>query len=176
MIALSSGNLFLVDSTLRTRVRKIVWVLVLSWATLVGSACAQSPQDNGNAADKSSSVHGQVINRLTHAPVTRALVFSPDQQYAMLTDSEGRFEFKFPPQEPEPQDNPTTRNDPARFQAAQLRAMRNSRPGTFWARKPGFLDSSTNPSSGRVVSNESEVLIYLDPESLIVGHVNIPAL
>lgn len=176
MSTVSYGNAFLVDSSLGPRVHTVFSALVLIWLMLSGSARAQSLQDSGDPADKSPSVHGRVLNRITHAPVTRALVFSPDQQYATLTDSDGRFEFKFPPQEPEPQLNPTTTNDPATFRGAQLLGMRNSRPGMFWARKPGFLDSSTNPSNGLVLPNQSEVVIYLDPESLIVGHVKIPAL
>src|ERR1700688_1106316 len=45
------------------------------------------------------SVHGTVINNKTHEPIARALVYSPDNRYATMTDDRGHFEFKFPPPE-----------------------------------------------------------------------------
>src|SRR5260221_11098012 len=42
------------------------------------------------------------------------------------------------------------------------------------ARKPGFLQNSSDPSYGRANATEPEITIYLDPESLIVGHVTLP--
>jgi hypothetical protein len=99
-----------------------------------------------------------------------------DQQYAMLTDDEGRFEFKFPPLEPEPKEDLTAPPDASVLRARQLRMMRNSRPAMFQARKPGFLESWPNSSNGGVLPNQTEVVIYLDPESLIIGHVEVPGL
>jgi len=48
-----------------------------------------------------STVHGTVVNAVTHDPVGRALVRSPDDRYATLTDSEGHFEFALPKAPPE---------------------------------------------------------------------------
>jgi hypothetical protein len=93
-----------------------------------------------------------------------------------MTDDEGRFEFKFPPLEPEPKEDWTATPDASVLRARQLRMMRNSRPAMFQARKPGFLEIPADPSSGRVVPNQPDVVIYLDPESLIVGHVEVPGL
>src|SRR6266702_7803844 len=42
------------------------------------------------------SVHGTVINSRTHEPIARALVYTPDNRYATMTDERGHFDFKFP--------------------------------------------------------------------------------
>jgi hypothetical protein len=49
----------------------------------------------------------------------------------------------------------------------------NNRPAEFQARKPGFLQFENNPPNGRTSTNQSEISLYLTPESLIVGHVNL---
>jgi hypothetical protein len=166
------------------RLRLKIWLRTILVATLVFwvffsiSTKAQSAEGVGAQAESPSSVHGRVLNRATHEPIARALVFSPDQRYATLTDHLGRFEFKFPPQIPEPErdlagttDAQGLRNP---YRAQQLRILQNARPESFLARKPGFLLSASNPSSGRVAANQSEIVIYLDPEALVVGHVNLP--
>jgi hypothetical protein len=139
---------------------------------------AQSTEGIGVQADGPSSVHGRVLNRATHEPISRALVFSPDQRYATLTDHLGRFEFKFPPQVPAPKGDVPSSTDADglrnAYRAQQLRMLQNARPETFLARKPGFLQNASNPSSGRVAANQSELVIYLDPEALVVGRVNLP--
>ena len=137
-----------------------------------GFAKAQSIQGFGGPIEGASSIHGTVLNRLTHEPISRALVYSTDQQYATLTDDRGHFEFKFSPQEPEPQqDLPGT----SVFGAPSFRRYPpNYRPAEFQARKPGFLQIENDPSNGRAMTNHPEITIYLTPESLIVGHVNLP--
>ncbi len=146
----------------------------LLWILVSGSARAQITQSFGGQADSPSSVHGRVLNRATHEPISRALVFSPDQQYATLTDDRGGFQFRFPPQVPEPKEDQTGTPDTDVFRARQLRMMQNARPAMFYARKPGYLQNASNQSDGRASLSQSEMVIYLDPESLIVGHVNIP--
>lgn len=158
------------------RLRTVSSAVFFSWVMLCGSARAQSVAGSGTSADSASSIRGRVLNRKTREPIGRALVYSLDQQYATMTDDEGRFEFKFPPLEPEPKEDWTATPDASVLRARQLRMMRNSRPAMFQARKPGFLEIPADPSSGRVVPNQSEVVIYLDPESLIVGHVEVPGL
>ena len=51
---------------------------------------AQSTQAEEKPAD---TIHGVVINSVTHEPIGRALVYSPDNRFATMTNSEGRFEF-----------------------------------------------------------------------------------
>jgi hypothetical protein len=180
VVTASFGKHFGLDVCLRpeTRLRMILSAFLVFGLLYPSSSEAQSTEGIGVQADGPSSVHGRVLNRATHEPISRALVFSPDQRYATLTDHLGRFEFKFPPQVPEPKaDAPSwidadgLRNA---YRARQLRMLQNARPETFLARKPGFLQGAGNPSSGRVAANQSEIVIYLDPEALVVGRVNLP--
>lgn len=154
--------------------RSIASASFLIWALLSISANAQIIQGGSGQTDSPSSVHGKVLNRLTREPISRALVISPDQRYAILTDDRGRFEFKFPPLVPEPKEEQAAAPDANVFRARQLRMIQNARPTFFYARKPGFLQNGSKPSSAQVAANQSEIVIFLDPESLIVGHVNLP--
>jgi hypothetical protein len=158
-------------STIR-RLRIIATAILISLLIPSGFAKAQSIQGFGGPTEGASSIHGTVLNRITHEPISRALVYSTDQQYATLTDDRGHFEFKFPPREPEPQqDLPGT----SVFLAPSFRRYPpNYRPAEFQARKPGFLQIENDPSNGRASTNQSEITIYLTPESLIVGHVSLP--
>jgi hypothetical protein len=139
-----------------------------------GPARAQFNQGSSSTDNLPSSVHGTVLNRITHEPIGRALVYSPDQRYAVLTDDRGHFEFKFPPQEPEPKGNLSATNNAGPLSARQVSVVQNVRPTVFMARKPGFLPNTGDPSNGRANATEPEITIYLDPESLIVGHVTLP--
>jgi hypothetical protein len=149
-------------------------VILLVWFLLSGSTKAQITQGTGSQADSPSSVHGKVLNRVTREPISRALVFSPDQRYATLTDDRGRFEFTLPPRVQEPKEERTAPPDASFFRARQLRMMQNARPNFFYARKQGFLQNNSNPSYGDASANQPEIVIYLAPESLIVGTVNLP--
>jgi hypothetical protein len=163
---------------LKIRLRTILVAALVFWVFLSISTRAQSNEGVGIQPDSPSSVHGRVLNRATHEPIARALVFSPDQRYATLTDHLGRFEFKFPPQVAEPERDLAGTTDVQELRnqhrAQQLRILQNTRPENFLARKPGFLQNESKPSGGGVAANQSEIVIYLDPESLIVGHVNLP--
>ena len=180
MATVLPGKHFRLDVRLRPKLWRCTMVpaILAFWALFSSSAEAQVTQGIAAQADTSSSVHGTVLNRLTHEPIGRALVFSPDQRHATLTDDRGHFEFKFPPRVPEPTEDLATMTDPdmlrSTYRARQIRMLQNARPDTFLARKPGFLQNGSKPSSGGVAANQSEIVIYLDPESLIVGHVNLP--
>jgi hypothetical protein len=154
--------------------RSIASASFLTAALFAGFSRAQNTQAVGGQADSPTSVHGKVLNRVTNAPISRALVFSPDQRYAALTDDRGRFEFKFPPPVPEPKEEQTGTPDVTVYRARRMRMIQNARPNFFYARKPGFLQNNSNPSDGLAGTNQSELVIYLDPESLIVGSVNLP--
>jgi hypothetical protein len=120
------------------------------------------------------SVHGTVINGKTHEPIARALVYSPDNRYATLTDDEGHFGFKFPPPEKSAPPVPASGSDAEGMRKVQQWYARNSRPNTFLARRPGFLP---NLNATPVLENGSEpveIVITLEPEALIVGHVQLP--
>jgi len=151
-----------------------VLLILLLWVLLSGSTKAQITQGTGNEANGPSSVHGKVLNRVTHEPISRALVYSPDQRYATLTDDRGRFEFTFPPRVQEPKAEPTATPDAGFRRARQLRMIQNARPNFFIARKLGFLQNINDPSYRDASANQPEIVIYLNPESLIVGNVNLP--
>ena len=55
---------------------------------------ATSVAGSGGSSTSPAIFKGTVLNRVTRAPVGRALVFSADQQLAMMTDDRGHFEFK----------------------------------------------------------------------------------
>jgi hypothetical protein len=103
-----------------------------------------------------STVHGTVVNAVTHDPVGRALVRSPDDRYATLTDSEGHFEFALPKAPPESGGYVVT----------------GIPSGLFWltARKPGFVDDPDGERQVRVRLGQ-DITIPLIPEGLIIGRV-----
>jgi hypothetical protein len=70
----------------------ILGALVAGWFICRGQAYGQDqPPDN-----QGSAIRGTVVNGVTREPIARALVYSTDNRFAMLTDSEGHFEFTPP--------------------------------------------------------------------------------
>lgn len=121
------------------------------YASLPGLCTAQS------ASDDSGSIHGVVVNSITHEPIDRALVFSPDNRFATLTNSEGRFEFALPKDDPA---NPGT-----------------SRPYSLTARKPGFLNDPNQPANFLNVAafdKSKDLTLTLTPEAVLAGTVTLP--
>lgn len=125
---------------------------------------ATNVASSGVGGSASSSIFkGIVLNRVTRAPVGRALVFSADQQLATMTDDRGRFEFKT---------GTAGAGDSGNGDSANAFS-----PGTttvttryFQVRKPGYLDSGQMPviDDG---SSAGDATIYLKPEALIVGKI-----
>ncbi len=129
-----------VRSGLRPNALLIVTLLAL--ALFIERSDAQSP-DADTAHNK---IRGTVINAVTHDPIGRALVYSGDNHFAALTDSEGRFEF----------------TQPANTGIAFL----------FMARKPGFLEE-LNRMNEVERSESGALMISLVPEALIQGRVTL---
>lgn len=115
-----------------------------------------------NSEKESDTIRGTVVNSVTHAAIGRALVYSPDNRFATLTDSEGRFEFKVPVHKPEQQ-----RGGPI-----EVTAEGAVFSISLMARKPGFL-SDENVQGAFVGLDQREVTIDLVPAGLIVGHVTV---
>ena len=129
-----------VRSGIRPNTHLIISLLAI--ALFVESSDAQGPDPNTSH----NKIHGTVINAVTHDPVGRALVYSGDNHYATLTDSEGRFEFTQPAN--------------AGFSYSWM------------ARKPGFLEELNRMNE--VERSESGALtISLMPEALIQGRVTL---
>jgi hypothetical protein len=119
--------------------------------SLPGLCWAQS------ASDDSGSIHGVVINSVTHEPIDRALVFSPDNRFATLTNSEGRFEFAL------------AKTDPANGGS--------NRPYTLMARKPGFLSDPNQPANllnDPSFDGSKYLTLTLTPEAVLAGTVTLP--
>jgi hypothetical protein len=117
-------------------------------------------------------IRGVVINSVTHEPVSRALVFSPDNSFATMTDDRGRFEFIFPP--PEPPQGPA-------FNTGSLQPntgpqpVASNRPSALMARKVGFLNLDYPVNISDISSPQQSLTISLVPEARIVGHVILPS-
>jgi hypothetical protein len=122
-----------------------------------------------SASEKTDAIHGVVMNSVTHEPIPRALVSSPDHRFATLTNSEGRFEFTFA----------KTEGESAGSADASVPAMARSRLGVrdrpymLIAVKPGFMPDP-DTAAQNIGEGMKDVTITLVPESLIVGTVTLP--
>ncbi len=137
----------------------------LAFACLRVTRCsAQSTSDN------TDTIRGMVINSVTSEPISRALVFSPDNRFATLTNSEGQFEFTLPKADPAPEGGSDS-NSPVTGRQPGM----SNRPYMLTARKPGFLPDPNN--RGQNLQNEEalqDLTLALIPESLIAGTVTLP--
>ena len=128
----------------------LVLVLVTAFTARAQTAAPLLQPD-----EQSRTVRGTVINAVSGAPIPRALVFTPDNRFAMLTDGEGHFEFDLP--KPDSANGPEVQ--PSTFSST-----------TLFARKPGFLDDPNGRSQTEATPG-AEVDIPLLPEALIKGRV-----
>jgi hypothetical protein len=153
-------------------------VLPGAWAPIASSDRARVETFSGGLsaalASSPTSVHGTVINAKTHEPIAKALVYTPDNRYATLTDDRGHFEFKFPPPEKSSPPPPTSGSDTEGMRKYQQWYQRNARPGVFLARRPGFLPDPNGTRVPQTGGDRAEIVITLEPEALIVGHVQLP--
>ena len=113
---------------------------------------AQDSDPGGNKVEESDTIQGVVLNSVTHEPIERALVSSPDSRFATMTDGQGHFEFKLP--------------------KAGISGDGSNRPTALLPRKPGYL---TEPVEMELKPSSKEVVSTLTPEALIVGHVSLPS-
>jgi len=128
--------------------------------TTAGLSLAQVSAPGPQSEDKPSTVRGTVVNAMTRAPISRALVYSPDNRLATFTDGEGYFEFALPKV-----GNGSERSfiDHPPYQGGLLGLM---------ARKPGFLDDPKDRRQAETISgSDLTITIPLLPEALIKGRV-----
>jgi hypothetical protein len=111
-----------------------------------------------------ASIRGTVINALTGEPISRALVFTPDQRFGQMTDSEGHFDYVLPKADA----------DGAGVSGTQGQGQFQFEFCCLQARKPGFL-SDPNQEQGAELVLGSEPVIALIPEGLIKGRVSLPS-
>ena len=119
-------------------------------------------QDQSPDTSASDAVQGTVVNAVTGEGIGRALVYSPDNRYAMFTDGQGHFQFTLPkPSLP-------AQSDEISVSTGSAVAITTHGPAMFSARKPGFIDESgfqTQFSSGK------DIVISLLPETIIQGRI-----
>ena len=131
---------------------------------------------NTTHTDATERIRGVVINSVTHEPISHALVFSPDNSFAAMTDDRGRFEFSFIPAGP--QQRGTSVTDGFRLNQGFQNPSPN-RPSQLMARKVGFVGPNfgqpMNDNAFSVVGpDQQEVIISLLPEARVVGRVITP--
>jgi hypothetical protein len=140
----------------------VILLVIGACLTVVCTSAAQSNSD---------TIRGVVINSATHEPVARALVYSPDNRFATMTNSEGRFEFNLPHAE----GTAAGDSDPGNSAIARLQARAAIRPNVLIARKPGFMADPNYPAQNLQGENAKDLTITLTPEGLIVGTVTLPS-
>lgn len=148
-------------------------------ALAIALSCSTLPlvaAQNTTHTDATEHIRGVVINSVTHEPISHALVFSPDNSFAAMTDDRGRFEFAFATAEPQQSGTPVTNG----FQLNQgFQNPSPNRPSQLMARKVGFVgpnfgQNMNNNAFSIVGPDQQDVIISLLPEARVVGHVIIP--
>jgi hypothetical protein len=127
-----------------------------------------SAQSSSEAPD---TIDGTVVNSVTREGIPRALVVSPDDRFATMTDNLGRFEFTFPKAEPP---KPATESPFEGNPAETLQASGSNRPAALSARKPGFLEVDNSAANLALAQNAKELTLSLVPEAIIAGQVSLP--
>jgi hypothetical protein len=111
-----------------------------------------------------------VINSVTHEPIDRALVSSPDNRFATLTNSDGRFEFALPKIDPA-SDGGSDSNRPG---GSRSQRGDSNRPYSLMARKPGFLSDPNHQGNNLRNDALKDLTLALTPEAVIAGTVTLP--
>lgn len=129
-----------------------------------GVVCGETARGRGDGAEEEhvTTVRGRVLNAVTKESVTRALVILEGENSATFSDDRGQFELKI------------SEKNAAANGAIGAAVVR--RP--VEARKPGFLEGRHMATSvyapGLTTKEQAEVTVFLVPEALIVGHVEVP--
>lgn len=140
--------------------------------------CSNAIRSSGqsNASARTDTLRGTVVNSVTHEPIGRALVHSPDNRFATMTGDRGQFEFNFPHSEPgQVVTSASTFSAPGSVRESRLQYVSSNRPTNLVVAKPGYLFEE-NEGQGVLVSADQQVLtIALTPEALVVGHILLPS-
>jgi hypothetical protein len=131
---------------------------------------AQSSSVSESSSDSSDTIEGTVVNSVTHEPIPRALVSSPDNRFATLTNSDGHFEFNITKVDAGKGDDLAASGGAGGTE----HWTPPNRPHMLMAKKPGFLQSPYNPGK-QIQDNTKEVTVALTPEGVIEGKVSLPS-
>jgi hypothetical protein len=148
----------------RVQVRAAVFVCVMAVSGALGGGVLAQVSGEQEAVTV-TVVHGRVLQAVTKEPVARALVTTGGDEYATMTDDRGQFEIKITEQ------TVTVRNG---MGASGTVTIQPPRSGPFVARKPGFLPPGRDSGMALTTGKSSDVTIYVVPEALIVGRVEVP--
>lgn len=127
-------------------------------------AIAQSTSNN------TDTIRGVVINSVTREPIGRALVSSPDNRFAALTNSEGRFEFTLT-KDSSANAAGSDANQPG---DGGIQPGDYDRPYALMARKPGFLAEPNLQANNLQSGAPRDLTLVLTPEAVIAGTVTLP--
>jgi hypothetical protein len=142
-------------------------------------------QGGSGVVQSADVLRGTVVNGVTHEAIGRALVYSPDNRFATMTDERGHFEFTFARTEGEHTNTFTStftssstggysgRSEVISTGIPQAPQTGTDRPGQLMARKTGFLGRPGHESVP-VSPEQHELTISLVPEGRIVGQVILP--
>jgi hypothetical protein len=147
-------------SVLRITAAKTVCSALL---ILFGASCR--PVIAQEVQPETETIQGTVVNEVTGEGIGRALVYSPDNRFATLTDGQGHFEFIVP----KPKQSPA--EDNGEFVFRGIRTLMTRGRQTFYsfsARKPGFLE---DPGNNVQAAPGTDSTIRLIPEAIIKGRV-----
>lgn len=142
------------------RATRLLVIVVAAGCVAPGQTSGQGPLSD----TQPTTIHGTVINSITHAPISRGLVYSGDNRMAMLTDGEGHFEFSVPKADSE------GGNVFFSGQHQMWQVGGSSSPIWLMARKPGYLDDPNDRRHADVLPG-GDYTISLMPEALIKGRV-----
>jgi hypothetical protein len=144
------------------RVRWRLWAVVFAILSCGPGAWVVRGQSD-STEDLVTTMRGRVLNSVTKEPLARALVSLQGDRAAAMTDDHGQFELHVREKKP-------------------VGMVSQGVPPTsivsLLARKPGFLTRNQHVSityqTNSTQGDAPEVSIPLNPEALIVGHVEIP--
>ncbi len=152
------------------------WFRSLAFFVLLCACYLSGQQARGQDAQaaNSDSIRGTVVNSVTHEPVARARVSSPDNRFATMTDDQGRFEFTFP-QSATDKGASSVSTGPALSMNERIERNGPNRPSMLMAFRPDFLADGSNQVQNLQPRPEAkDITIALVPEALIVGRVVLP--
>ena len=139
--------------------------------TLFICVCGDAQLTSQTPEHTADHLRGLVVNSRTHEPIGHALVLSPDNHFATMTDDRGRFEFAFQAAENPPAMGVVVTG--ASQQGLQAPNLPN-RPMQLTARKVGFLAPDEGQEFYQISPSQQDLTISLMPEARIVGHVILP--
>ena len=141
---------------------------VVAFAGLLSCCIPLLQAQDSQTDNKTTSIHGSVLNSVTREPIGRALVVSADNRFATMTDDQGHFEFTLPETGPDK----SAETAPSTGTVYRFSPERNlSYPTTLTARKPGFLPYGPGVQNFQPATRNQDLTILLVPEAAIVGRV-----